>query len=74
MDHDARQNQDHADDAQHVRRVLREQAVVGCVSTAAEHVDDSVHGSSDENDGEADAAAQRQRPELCQGPPRDFYR
>ena len=49
-------------------------AVMHRMTAAAEQVDDRVHDSGDEHDGEADAAGKGQSPKLGEGALRGFYR
>ena len=76
VDDDARQDEDHADDAEQVRRVLREEAVMARAhAAAADRWTTTSISPATSDDGKPDAAGQPAEPEARRRPGvRGFYR
>lgn len=74
MSNDAPQDEGHADDAEQVRRVLWNKALMRGMAAAAKHVDGDVQEPGDEHEGESGTAGSGKGLHLADQPPRSFYR
>jgi hypothetical protein len=75
VDHDARQDEDQADDPEQVSGVLRQEGVMRCVAGRSEEVDGDVHQPGDDYHHKADSAGGRHGPQLHDHPVHcSFYR